>query len=264
VLNELARLLFTEALPMAQVVSRVRAFSRRRGDRAPSRASIYQWARVVPAPPVPVAELPPFARDALNNLAGTPLVPADQLAFCCFNYGDTRAIGYAAALPRPVLSRALSTPGWRPKSRALARAVLLSRRARFVEGRRLALTGLLGTKLHAILDRGTRRDFFDLYVLMQDQHVSITDAIAALRAMYGDLNEGLLFRALCFFDDADREARLPGEGPKDWAAVKRYFQEQVGLLVVPPLAELAIASRVVDVSAPKKRARAPARRKRPR
>lgn len=128
VLNELARLLFTQALPMPQVVDRVRAFSRRRGDRVPSRAAIYQWARTVPAPPVPVAELPPFARDALYNLAGTPLVPADQLAFCCFNYGDTRAIAYAAALPRPVLSRALSTPGWRPKSRALARAVLLSRR----------------------------------------------------------------------------------------------------------------------------------------
>lgn len=110
------------------------------------------------------------------------------------------------------------------------------------------MTGLLGTKLHAILDRGTRRDFFDLYVMMQDQRVSITDALAALRAIHGDVNEGLVLRALCFFDDADREARLPGEGSKDWATVKRYFQVQVGRLIVPPRVELSIASRVVDLS----------------
>ncbi len=136
---------------------------------------------------------------------------------------------------------------------------LLPKLARFVEGRRLSLAGLLGTKLHAILDRGTRRDFFDLYVMMQDQRVSMTDALAALRAIHGDVNEGLVLRALCFFDDADREARLPGEGPRDWSAVKRYFQEQVGRLIVPPTVELSIASRLVDLSPATKPRRAPRR-----
>ena len=40
---------------------------------------------------------------------------------------------------------------------------------RHVEDRHLDVTGILATKLHAILDRGLRRDFFDLYVMLQ-QH----------------------------------------------------------------------------------------------
>lgn len=222
----------------------------------------------------PEQVIPPKLRDALRALDRWFLI-GGQAVRCFKPYRPTRDvdIGVANTADFKKVSAALRRAGAKAIESAAdsvhfdldgidVSVFVLPRVARFVEGRRLALTGLLGTKLHAILDRGTRRDFFDLYVMMQDQHVSITDAMAALRAMHGDLNEGLLLRALCFFDDADREARLPGEGPKDWAAVKRYFQEQVGRLVVPPLAELAIASRVVDVSAPKKRA--PARRKRPR
>ena len=44
---------------------------------------------------------------------------------------------------------------------------VLDKLAPFVEDRRLTVTGLLATKLHAILDRGFRRDFFDLYVLLR-------------------------------------------------------------------------------------------------
>ncbi len=36
----------------------------------------------------------------------------------------------------------------------------------FSEGQTLTVTGLLATKLHAILEQGARRDFFDVYVLL--------------------------------------------------------------------------------------------------
>src|SRR5207245_1188788 len=35
----------------------------------------------------------------------------------------------------------------------------------------LTATGVLATKLHAILDRGTRRDFFDLYVMLEQERM---------------------------------------------------------------------------------------------
>lgn len=119
-----------------------------------------------------------------------------------------------------------------------------------VEDRRLTVTGLLATKLHAILDRGLRRDFFDLYVLLQQHALGIAALLSAVRTVYGGaINDGLMLRALTYFDDADREARLPGEGATDWAIVKDYFLVQVGSLLVPPARRLAIQANVVDVAA---------------
>ena len=117
-----------------------------------------------------------------------------------------------------------------------------------VEDRHLDVTGVLATKLHAILDRGLRRDFFDLYVILQQQRLGMASVLAAIRAVYqGAIDDGLLLRALTYFDDADREAPLPGEGPSDWNAVKDYFQIQVGSLLTPPMRRLKIQAQITDV-----------------
>jgi hypothetical protein len=119
----------------------------------------------------------------------------------------------------------------------------------FVVDRCLDTTGILATKLHAILDRGTRRDFFDLYVMLQHHRLGIAECLNAIRRVYRqDVNESLLLRALTYFDDADREAPLPGEGPRDWQTVKDYFLDSVGALLAPPGRSLEIQSRRVDVT----------------
>lgn len=118
----------------------------------------------------------------------------------------------------------------------------------FTEDRHLTITGILATKLHAILDRGLRRDFFDLYITLQQQRLGIAECLASLRQVYQQpVADGLLLRALTYFEDAEREAPLPGEGPKDWKLIKEFFQTRVGCLLVPPGATLEIQSRVVDV-----------------
>lgn len=135
-----------------------------------------------------------------------------------------------------------------------------------VEDRRLSIDGLLATKLHAILDRGTRRDFFDLYVLLQSQGLGIAECLRAVREVFRqEVNDALLLRSLTYFADADAEAELPGEGPRDWRTVRRYFLERVGQLLVPPLEQLEIQRQVVDVAtddvAPPRRASRPAARR---
>ena len=118
----------------------------------------------------------------------------------------------------------------------------------FVEDRHLDLTGLLATKIHAVLDRGLRRDFFDLYVLLEQERLGMATLLASIRKVYGgEIDDGLLLRALTYFDDADREAALPGEGPRDWRVVKEYFLVQVGSLLLPPGRRLAIQEQRVDV-----------------
>jgi hypothetical protein len=143
----------------------------------------------------------------------------------------------------------------------------LPRLVPFTEGMALGVTGLLATKLHAILDRGTRRDFFDLYVLLCEERLGISECLAAIRTVYAtEVNDGLLLRALCYFEEASAEARLPGEGPNDWRTVTRFFERAVGALVVPPTERLSIQSRRVDVrepDLPAKKKKRPARQARP-
>lgn len=125
---------------------------------------------------------------------------------------------------------------------------VLDRLAPFVEDRRLTVTGILATKLHAILDRGFRRDFFDLYVTLQHHSLGIAECFAALRHVFRqEVGESLLLRALTYFEDAEREAPLPGEGPGDFGIVKRFFLERAGNLLLPPARVLDIQERVVDV-----------------
>ncbi len=126
---------------------------------------------------------------------------------------------------------------------------LLEDIAEFTVDRRLNVDGILATKLHAILDRGTRRDFFDLYVTLQHQRKGIADALRAIRTVYRQpINDSLLLRAMVYFDDADREAKLPGEGDADWNTVKDFFLKCVGQLLVPPGEPLVMQTLRVDVA----------------
>jgi len=130
----------------------------------------------------------------------------------------------------------------------------------------LTAEGVLATKLHAILDRGTRRDFFDLYVMLEQERFGLLDCFRAIRTVYAtDVNEGLLLRAVTYFEDATAEASLPGEGARDWDKVRAFFITAAGALLTPPGTPLEIQRRVVDVhgtQVPRRSARAkPARTK---
>jgi hypothetical protein len=128
---------------------------------------------------------------------------------------------------------------------------LLEDIGQYTEDRRLNVEGILATKLHAIIDRGARRDFFDLYVTLQDQQLGIAECLRALRTVYRqEVNDSLVLRALTYFDDAEREAPLPGEGRRDWERVKDFFLARVGQLLLPPLEVLEIQRLRVDVGEP--------------
>jgi hypothetical protein len=120
--------------------------------------------------------------------------------------------------------------------------------SKFAQDGALGLRGIMATKTHALLDRGLRRDFFDLYVLLQANSLGLVDCLRALREVYAtDVNEGLVLRALCYFDDAEPGPPIPGEGANDWQYVKDFFSRAVSALLVPPTMTLQVQSRVVDV-----------------
>jgi hypothetical protein len=125
---------------------------------------------------------------------------------------------------------------------------VLRQLAQHEDGGALDIVGILATKTHALLDRGLRRDFFDLYVMLQTQALGLVDCLHALRTVYAtDINEGLVLRALTYFDDAEPGPPLPGEGDNDWQLIRDFFSTAVAALLVPPMTALKIQDRVVDV-----------------
>ncbi len=114
--------------PGASAVSRELAeFCRRIRVAPPSRGSVYNaLTRIVP-PSYARDTLPEAVQRTLHNVGGEE-VPGSQIVFAAFNYGDTSAISYAAGLPWSCLYVASRLRGWRPKSRALLRAVTTYRR----------------------------------------------------------------------------------------------------------------------------------------
>ena len=132
---------------------------------------------------------------------------------------------------------------------------VLKKLGKHVESGALNVTGVLASKTHALLDRGLRRDFFDLYVILQMHALGLLDCLAALREVYeSDVNDGLILRALSYFDDADREHPLPGEGDDDWSTVQAFFATAAAALIVPPQRQLEIQRKRVGVTRrPRKR-----------
>ena len=113
---------------MSELLANLRRTCSKRGLKAPSRATTYKLLTRLPVPIYRVADLPGSVRDALYNLEPESEVPAHQLVFYCFNYGDLEAVSFAAGLPWLAIYQAQRLRGFRPRSRGLIEAVARARR----------------------------------------------------------------------------------------------------------------------------------------
>lgn len=86
-------------------------------------------------------------------------------------------------------------------------------------------------KLAAIKDRGTRRDFVDLYCL---RHIApLIRLIDLAEIKYADRSDFMLIlaRALAYFEDAELQAMPKMLTPVRWDDVKKYAQEGAKYIV---------------------------------
>ena len=121
---ELRRLLYATDRPAVTALARqLQQTCKRWGEPAPSRASLYNAIKRLPAPQYPVSALPQAVRNTLLNI-DSPEVGGAWLVFYAFNHGSLEALSFAAALPWICLQQATTIRGWRPKSYALLQAVL--------------------------------------------------------------------------------------------------------------------------------------------
>jgi len=88
-----------------------------------------------------------------------------------------------------------------------------------------SLDDLACMKLVAIAQRGSRKDFIDLFVLAQ-QHKPLPDLLDMYRRKYLTDNVLSVLMGLAYFDDADREPD-PALWSGRWEDIKQYFTSWV-------------------------------------
>src|SRR3990167_4234875 len=104
---------------------------------------------------------------------------------------------------------------------------LLKKTLSFEEIQLASLADIAAMKIHAIEERGTRRDFIDVYFL--SKKYALEDMLSFYQKKYAVL-EGHLYsilRALDYFEDAEQESQMPKMlTTVNWEEVKEYFREE--------------------------------------
>jgi predicted nucleotidyltransferase component of viral defense system len=96
------------------------------------------------------------------------------------------------------------------------------------EGIQLAsLADIAAMKIHAIEDRGTRRDFVDIYFL--SKKYSLEEMLTFYQRKYVVLEDHLysILRSLDYFEDAEQEQQMPQMlVPVNWEEIMQYFRKE--------------------------------------
>ncbi|MCU0699975.1 MAG: nucleotidyl transferase AbiEii/AbiGii toxin family protein [Myxococcaceae bacterium] len=99
---------------------------------------------------------------------------------------------------------------------------------------RAGVMDLAVMKLAAIGRRGLRRDFWDLFVLLEGGGLTIEQVVKAYRKRYRtSASDGYhLIRALAYFEDAERDdPRVIGLTPARWQTIRSFFEAESARLL---------------------------------
>lgn len=103
---------------------------------------------------------------------------------------------------------------------------LIGKTATFANIRIASLEDIAAMKIAAICDRGTKRDFIDLYLIAQ-QKFPLDEILDLYDQKYGKLANNLvtILKALRFFNDAEGE-NLTMIQKVSWEEVKKFFTNE--------------------------------------
>jgi hypothetical protein len=93
-----------------------------------------------------------------------------------------------------------------------------------------AQADLVCMKLSAIANRGARRDFWDLDVLLSSADLSLKAALELYRLKYPVEDVGHVVRSLAYFADAEAEPMPSDMTPEEWERIKASLSERVKAL----------------------------------
>jgi predicted nucleotidyltransferase component of viral defense system len=95
-----------------------------------------------------------------------------------------------------------------------------------------SLADIAAMKIHAIEDRGTKRDFIDCYFLAKKY--TLEEMLGFYQKKYGVLEDHMysILRSLDYFEDAEKENEMPRMLTEvNWEEVKEYFRKETHQLI---------------------------------
>jgi hypothetical protein len=85
------------------------------------------------------------------------------------------------------------------------------------------LEDILCMKVNAIINRGSRKDFTDVYFIMKELRITAKRCVELFIAKYGAYNPLVVSKAMSYFEDAENEPELKALKPVSWQEVKDFF-----------------------------------------
>jgi predicted nucleotidyltransferase component of viral defense system len=88
-----------------------------------------------------------------------------------------------------------------------------------------SIEDLTAMKLETLINRGTKRDFVDLYFLFKK--FSLKVGLDYYDRKYGNIDERelLIKKALVYFDEAEEDEMPKMLAPAEWESIKKYFDK---------------------------------------
>ncbi len=91
--------------------------------------------------------------------------------------------------------------------------------------RLLSIEDIIPMKLSAIAGRGYKRDFFDIYSLLEKY--TLKDMFNLFDKKFQNTNHLHILKSLTYFDDADYEPAPLSLGDFEWSKIKQTFEAEV-------------------------------------
>uniref|UniRef100_A0A7V5XFB7 Nucleotidyl transferase AbiEii/AbiGii toxin family protein n=1 Tax=Thermodesulfobacterium geofontis TaxID=1295609 RepID=A0A7V5XFB7_9BACT len=86
-----------------------------------------------------------------------------------------------------------------------------------------SLEDILCMKINAIILRGSRKDFIDVYFIMKSLKMKSNEAIKLFVKKFGKYEELVIKKALTYFEDAEKEPEIPIFKKFSWNSIKNFF-----------------------------------------
>ncbi|MGC8928769.1 MAG: nucleotidyl transferase AbiEii/AbiGii toxin family protein, partial [Myxococcota bacterium] len=89
------------------------------------------------------------------------------------------------------------------------------------------LEDILCMKVNAIIGRGSRKDFIDVYFIMKSLNIKLDDLFRLFQKKFGDYNTLIIKKAIIYFEDAENEPKFPLLKDVKWEKVKAFFIKKI-------------------------------------
>ena len=93
-----------------------------------------------------------------------------------------------------------------------------------------SLIDIASMKLNAVAQRGARRDFWDIHVILSAHPGGLPSLLDAFVRKYPQVDVGHVIRSLVYFGDAESEPNPRGLDAKAWSTIQADLRVRVRAL----------------------------------